>query len=128
MALRTRSRRPQAAHPSPTVPQAGRTGRRSGLILSLALVAYAVLALGYAVRTPIWHTPAAPPPLTYARGLAEPRTPPGPRGGDWPPALLRRWKNGPLSPPASIAAIRYGWGHPPLYYLLATPVWVLGPT
>ena len=86
-----------------------------------------MLALGYAVRTPIWQNPDEPAHVNYVRWLAETRTLPELRPGDWDSALLSRLQNGTLLPTDSIDAIRYESWQPPLYYLLATPVWVLGP-
>src|SRR5437763_10370500 len=128
MALRTRAGRPQAADPLTAVPQTGRTGRRSSLILALALVVYASLAFGYAVRTPIWQNPDEPAHFNYARWVAVTHTLPELRPGDWDSALLSRVQNGRLQPGDSITSIRYESWQPPLYYLLAAPAYVLGPT
>jgi 4-amino-4-deoxy-L-arabinose transferase-like glycosyltransferase len=128
MALRTRPGRPQAADPITAVPQTGRAGRRSGLILALALVAYAVLAVGYALHTPIWQNPDEPAHVNYVRFVALTRTLPELRPGDWDSALLSRLQNGRLQAGDSVESIRYESWQPPGYYLLASPAYVLGPS
>src|SRR5262249_50181166 len=46
--------------------------------------------------------------------------------GDWDSALLERLKNGTLQPTDDITAIRYENWQPPLFYLLATPMYRVG--
>jgi len=127
MVLRTRPGRPQAADPTSPVPQAGRAGRRSGLILVLALALYTALGVGYAVRTPIWQNPDEPAHFNYVRWVADTGTLPELRVGDWDSALLSRLQNGRAQPGDDVATIRYESWQPPLYYMLAAPVYRIGP-
>jgi 4-amino-4-deoxy-L-arabinose transferase-like glycosyltransferase len=94
----------------------------------LALVAYAALAFGYLSRTPIWQNPDEPAHYNYVAFVADNGGLPELRQGDWDSALLERLKNGTLQPGDSIAAIRYESWQPPLFYLLAAPVYRFGPT
>ena len=48
------------------------------------------------------------------------------RPGDWDSALLERVKNGALTPGDDVRAIRYESWQPPLYYVLAAPVYLAG--
>uniref|UniRef100_UPI0025A2A063 hypothetical protein n=1 Tax=Klebsiella pneumoniae TaxID=573 RepID=UPI0025A2A063 len=75
-------------------PQARRPGRRSSLILGLTLAAYAVLAFGYATRTPIWQNPDEPAHFNYVAQVALTGTLPELKPGDWDSALLARLQNG----------------------------------
>jgi 4-amino-4-deoxy-L-arabinose transferase-like glycosyltransferase len=96
--------------------------------LGLALVAYTALAYGYLRLTPVWQNPDEPAHYNYVAFVADTGGLPELRQGDWDSALLERLKNGTLQPSDSIAAIRYESWQPPLLYLLAAPVYRLGPT
>jgi 4-amino-4-deoxy-L-arabinose transferase-like glycosyltransferase len=50
------------------------------------------------------------------------------RPGDWDSALLERLKTGTLQPGDSVASIRYESWQPPVFYLLAAPVYLIGGT
>ncbi|HEY0582189.1 MAG TPA: glycosyltransferase family 39 protein [Chloroflexota bacterium] len=49
------------------------------------------------------------------------------KAGDWNLPLLERLKNGTLQPGDDVRAIQYESWQPPLFYLLAAPVYKLGP-
>ena len=85
-------------------------------------MAYVALALGYAIRTPIWQNPDEPAHFNYVVHVAETATLPELQPGDWDSQLLERLKSGRLEPADSVAAIRYESWQPPLAYLLAAPV------
>ena len=92
-------------------------------LLGLALVLFVALAWGYAVRTPIWQNPDEPAHYNYVAGVASTGGLPELRPGDWDSALLERLKTGQLAPGDSVAAIRYENWQPPLFYVLAAPLW-----
>lgn len=92
------------------------------------LLAYAALAYGYLRLTPIWQNPDEPAHYNYVAFVAETGGLPELRQGDWDSELLERLKTGTLQPGDSISAIRYESWQPPLFYLLAAPVYRLGPT
>ncbi len=96
--------------------------------LGLALLAYALLAYGYLRLTPIWQNPDEPAHYNYVAFVAETGGLPELRQGDWDSALLERLKNGALQPGDSIAAIRYESWQPPLFYVVAAPVYRMGST
>ena len=124
MALRTTAWRSQAADSDTAVPQARAVSRRSSLILVAALLAYTGLAVTYAVGTPIWQAPDEPAHFNYVRQVAETGTLPELREGDWDSDLLSRVQNGALE---GIDRIRYESWQPPLAYVVAAPVYLLGP-
>jgi 4-amino-4-deoxy-L-arabinose transferase-like glycosyltransferase len=126
MALRTSSGRSTTARPGAAVPQARSPGRRSGLILGLALFAQVALGIGYATRTPMWQNPDEPAHYNYVAQVAETGTLPELKPGDWDSALLSRVQNGSLQPGDSIASIRYEGWQPPLSYLAEAPVYLVG--
>ena len=104
-------------------------GPRTGaIVLGLTLLAYAALALGYATRTAAWQNPDEPAHYNYVAFVAHSGTLPELEVGDWDSALLERLKNGRLQPGDSIDSIRYESWQPPLFYLLAAPVFRLDPT
>jgi 4-amino-4-deoxy-L-arabinose transferase-like glycosyltransferase len=90
-------------------------------------VAYAALAYGYLRLTPAWQNPDEPAHFTYVAFVATTSGLPVLQPGDWDSALLERLKTGRLQPGDDINAIRYESWQPPLYYLIAAPVYALGP-
>jgi 4-amino-4-deoxy-L-arabinose transferase-like glycosyltransferase len=85
------------------------------------------LAYGYATLTPAWQNPDEPAHYNYVAFVAQTAGLPELRQGDWDSALLERLKTGTLRPGDSIATIRYESWQPPLFYLVAAPVFRLGP-
>jgi len=106
---------------------AGAGDAASFAVLALALVAYAVLAFGYATLTPIWQNPDEPAHYNYIAFVAQTGGLPALQPGDWDSALLERLKNGRLEAGDSISSIRYEAWQPPLFYLAAAPLLRLGP-
>jgi Predicted membrane protein (DUF2142) len=97
------------------------------LALMLTLAAYAALAIAYAIRTPVWQNPDEPAHYNYVAHVAQTATLPELKPGDWDLPLLERLKNGRMQPGDSIEAIRYEGWQPPVYYLLAAPVYRFAP-
>ncbi len=94
------------------------------LLLAIVLL-YLVLATLYAVYTPDWQAPDEPAHYNYIRHLAERRRFPILKPGDYPVAYLEEIKAARFPPEMSIEPIRYEFHQPPLYYLLAVPVYQL---
>src|SRR5204862_543897 len=105
-----------------------RRRQRSAVLLAVTMLAYAALAYGYISLTPIWQNPDEPAHFNYVAFVAATGGLPVLQPGDWDSALLERLKNGALLPTDSVAAIRYESWQPPLFYLLAAPIFRLGPT
>lgn len=90
------------------------------------LVVYALLASLYAIHTPAWQAPDEPAHYNYVRHIVEERALPELKQGDYPAAYLEEIKAARFPKDMSIAPIRYESHQPPLYYLLAAPVYALG--
>lgn len=93
--------------------------------LWLVVVLYLTLATAYAVYTPAWQAPDEPAHYNYVRYLAEEHRFPVLKAGDFPAGYLEEIKAAGFPPEMSIAPIRYEFHQPPLYYLLAMPVYGL---
>lgn len=95
--------------------------------LLLILIVYAALGTLFAVKTPPWQNPDEPAHYNYVAHLATERKLPVLQMGDYDEAYLQRLKADRFPPDLSIASIRYESHQPPLYYLLAVPIyWLSG--
>ena len=95
--------------------------------LLLILVVYAGLGTLFAVKTPPWQNPDEPAHYNYIAHIATEGQFPVLQMGDYDEAYLQRLKAEKFPPDLSIAPIRYESHQPPLYYLLAAPVyWLSG--
>ena len=96
---------------------------RAGLFVVLAL--YLVLGVAYAVRTPPWQAPDEPAHLQVIAQLAENGCCPVIAPGDWDQALLGELTSARFAPQllTAIPTIQYEDHQPPLFYLLAMPVY-----
>ncbi len=90
------------------------------------LVVFLIVGTLYAVYTPIWQAPDEPAHYNYVRSLAEGRGFPVMAPGDYDQAYLSRLTSEGFPPEFSVASLEYEDHQPPLYYLLATPVYWLG--
>lgn len=97
------------------------------VLLPLILLAYAVLAVLYAVGTPAWQVPDEPAHYNYVRQVAEGGCCPVLTAEDWDADMLERLKASGFDPQllGDLPAIQYEDHQPPLYYLLAAPVYAL---
>lgn len=95
------------------------------IALSVIFVAYVLLAALYALFTPKWQTPDEPAHFNYVRHIAETGTLPVLQRGDYDQAYLEQIKAAKFPPPMPIDSIRYESYQPPLYYLAATPVYLV---
>ena len=93
--------------------------------LYLVLIIYAALGLLYAVYTPKWQAPDEPAHFNYIRAIAETGALPILQSGDYNQDYLEQIKAAKFPPSMSIDAIRYESYQPPLYYLAATPVYLI---
>jgi 4-amino-4-deoxy-L-arabinose transferase-like glycosyltransferase len=94
------------------------------LTLSLIVLAYLVISGLYAVLTPEWQVPDEPAHYNYVRQVAS-GTWPVIEPGDYDQAYLERLKSEGFPSELSVDSIQYEDHQPPLYYLLATPVFLL---
>jgi hypothetical protein len=102
-----------------------KTLQQSFLILIITL--YLVIAGAYAIYTPDWQSPDEPAHYNYIRQVAEDHIIPTIEPGDWDQNYLDRLKSNHFASEllTDLAAIQYEDHQPPLYYLLATPVYWL---
>ncbi|MDH7488121.1 MAG: glycosyltransferase family 39 protein [Anaerolineae bacterium] len=96
-----------------------------GLGLAVILIVYVLTAGLYALRTPLWQNPDEPAHFNYIRYIWEEQQLPVLQMGDYPHAYLEDIKARRFPPDMSIAPIRYEFHQPPLYYLIAAPVYGL---
>ena len=87
------------------------------------LVVFLFVGTLYVAYTPIWQAPDEPAHYNYIRALGEGRGLPVMAPGDYDQAYLERLTAERFPPDLSIAPLEYEDHQPPLYYLLATPVY-----
>lgn len=98
---------------------------RSTAVLVTILVAYLFIGASFALLTPPWQVPDEPAHYNYIRILAEERRLPVLEMGDFPAGYLETLKAQRFPPEMPIDPIRYESHQPPLYYLMAAPVFAL---
>ena len=94
-------------------------------LLILILLVYLVLGILYAVYTPAWQAPDEPAHYNYVRYLVQNGAFPVLQMGDYPHTYMEEIKSQHFPPSMSIDPIRYEYHQPPLYYVLAAPVFAL---
>ncbi len=94
-------------------------------ILVFIICAYLFVGGLYALYTPAWQAPDEPAHYNYVRYLAENGRFPVLHYGDYPHAYLEQIKSAKFPPDMSVEPIRYEFWQPPLYYVLATPIYRL---
>ena len=90
--------------------------------LYVILLAYMALGAQYAVRTPAWQVPDEPAHYNYIRAIVEQHALPVLQAGDYDEAYLNQLKSELFPPNLTVSGIRYEGWQPPLYYLLAAPI------
>ena len=95
------------------------------IVLALILVAYFILGILFATNTPSWQAPDEPAHYNYIAYVAENGSFPVLHPGDYPHGYLEQIKNAEFPPDMPITSIRYESHQPPLYYLLAAPIYSL---
>jgi 4-amino-4-deoxy-L-arabinose transferase-like glycosyltransferase len=96
-----------------------------GLLAAILLI-YLILGVLFAVYTPPWQAPDEPAHYNYIRYLAETGRFPVLQMGDYPHEYMEQIKGRRFPPDLSIDPIRYEYHQPPLYYLLAAPIYLVG--
>ncbi len=91
------------------------------------LLGYLVAGALYARYTPAWQTPDEPAHYNYIRQVVEAGCCPRIEPGDWSSEYLARLTSGRFAPDllGELDRVQYEDHHPPLYYLLASPVYRL---
>ena len=94
-------------------------------VLAAILIVYAAVGTLFALKTPSWQNPDEPAHYNYVAHLATEKRLPVLRMGDFDGQYLERLKAEKFPPDLSIEPVRYESHQPPLYYLLAVPVYWL---
>ncbi len=97
------------------------------LPVMLVMLVYLVIGALFAVYTPDWQAPDEPAHYNYIAQLAEDRRIPVIEAGDWDQEYLDALKGARFAPELldDLHRIEYEDHQPPLYYMLAVPVyWV----
>lgn len=99
--------------------------QRGFLVVIIGL--YLVIAGLFAIRTPDWQSPDEPAHYNYIAQLADEGRIPVIEAGDWNQAYLDALKSNDFAPDllGELDTIQYEDHQPPLYYLLATPIYLL---
>ncbi len=91
------------------------------------VIVYLIVAMLYAWYTPIWQAPDEPAHYNYIRALAGGEGLPVMEPGDYDQQQLQRLTSEGFPSGLSIEPLEYEDHQPPLYYLLATPIfWLSG--
>jgi len=99
--------------------------KRPRVWLLFILTAFVISAFSYAVYTPDWQAPDEPAHYNYIANIANRRSLPVLLIGDYNQFLIQKMLDSRFETPAPVSALRYESHQPPLYYLLATPIyWV----
>ncbi len=93
--------------------------------MALILAAYLLIGLLYAVETPRWQVPDEPAHYNYIRSLVEGPGLPVMEFGDYDQQALEFLTAERFPPGISTEILEYEDHQPPLYYLLAAPVYWL---
>ncbi len=92
---------------------------------AVLIVAFTVLGVLYALITPPWQAPDEPAHYNYVAFLVREGRLPVLKMGDYPHFYLEDIKSRRFPPEMSIEPIRYEFHQPPLYYILASPIYAL---
>jgi len=91
----------------------------------IVVAAYIVVGVLYAIFTPLWQVPDEPAHYNYIRSLATGQGIPVLEPGDYDQALLSELTSRGFPAEMSIDPLEYEDHQPPLYYVLAVPVYRL---
>ena len=92
--------------------------------LALILVAYLILGIQYAALTPAWQVPDEPAHYNVIRQIAQTGVLPRLEPGDYDQAYLERLTGERFPAELPLDRVQYQDYQPPLYYLLATPIFL----
>ncbi len=95
------------------------------VILSLIIIAYLIIGAQYAALTPRWQVPDEPAHFNYIRYLVDNRSLPTLDPGEYQQGYLAELTSKEFPPELSIDSLQYESWQPPLYYLLAAPIFAI---
>ncbi|HMR64083.1 MAG TPA: DUF2142 domain-containing protein [Anaerolineae bacterium] len=94
-------------------------------VSAFILAIYGLMGLVYAVLTPAWQVPDEPAHYNYVHYVATVHRFPELVSGCYDHVYLTELKSRRFPPELPIAPVCYEFHQPPLYYLLATPIFIL---
>ena len=94
-------------------------------LVIFVIVVYLVIGLQYAALTPRWQVPDEPAHYNYIRDIAEKGELPTLDPGEYQQGYLTELTSKKFPPELSIDSLQYESWQPPLYYLLATPIYLI---
>ena len=94
-------------------------------VLAAIVAAYVAIGVFYAALTPAWQVPDEPAHYNYVEALADGEGFPVLEPGDYDQELLGALTSRRFPPELSIEPLEYEDHQPPLYYLIATPAFLL---
>lgn len=94
-------------------------------LFAAILTTYLVAGILYISFTPAWQAPDEPAHYNYVRYLASNTSFPELTSGCYNEAYLNTLKSQNFPPELSVDTVCYEYHQPPLYYLLATPIFVV---
>jgi 4-amino-4-deoxy-L-arabinose transferase-like glycosyltransferase len=98
----------------------------ANIALAFILIAYLALGTAYAFQTPAWQAPDEPAHYNYIRFIVEKHALPILSRGEYDQAYNEEFTRTPQNTASmSIDPLRYEDYAPPLYYLLAAPIYAL---
>src|SRR5512139_3636439 len=98
----------------------------ANITLVFILITYFALGTAFALKTPAWQAPDEPAHYNYVKFVAEHRNLPILQLGDYDQAYNEEFTRTPQNIASlSIEPLRYENYAPPLYYLLAAPIYAL---
>lgn len=96
----------------------------STCLLVSTVAAYLAIGLQYALLTPAWQVPDEPAHYNYIRTIVEHGALPVLNVGDYDQAYLSQLTSQGFPPELSVDSVDYESWQPPLYYLLASPIFL----
>ncbi len=93
--------------------------------LILIILVYLTVGTLYAVHTPDWQVPDEPAHYNYVRALAETRRLPVMESGDYDQATIEQLTAEGFPEDLPVDSVTYEDHQPPLYYVLATSIYLL---
>jgi len=97
---------------------------RSSSFVIFIIAVYLGIGVLYAVNTPAWQVPDEPAHYNYVRYIVEHRALPVLQLGDFDQKYIEQFATPENTPHLSIAPLRYESWQPPLYYILAAPIYI----
>src|SRR5574341_677356 len=94
------------------------------LILSLIVAAYLAIGIQYAVLTPRWEVPDEPAHYNYIRYLVDKKSLPTLDPGEYDQGYLAWLTSAQFPPYLPVDSLQYESWQPPLYYVLAAPIYL----